>query len=352
MDGPFAPGLLTRLPEPPRRVVIVRAKRIGDFLCATPAIRALRGALPHAEITLVAMPFVEDLAARSPHLDRFVAFPGFPGMAEQFFDARKAAALFARMQAEHFDLAIQMHGSGVFSNPFTLMLGARFTAGFVREGDGPGRLDAAFPIPEGMHEVRRLLALTTFLGAPARGEAMEMPLWPEDHAAGEALLAGADPPLIGLHPGAREDVKRWTLDGFAVVGRQLRRQCGGTVVLTGGPDERASAVALARSIGPSCRSLVGETTMGSLGAVIARLDVLVTNDSGPAHVAYALGTPTVCLFGSTDPAMWGPLDAERHRVLRFGADFIGGRNHCLTPADVVCAGQSIMKDRCRVGGTQ
>src|SRR5437763_16638241 len=85
-NDPFAPGLLTRLAERPRKVVIVRANRIGDFLCATPAFRALRAALPGAEITLVGMAFVRDLVARSPYLDRFAECPGFPGMAEQFFD--------------------------------------------------------------------------------------------------------------------------------------------------------------------------------------------------------------------------------------------------------------------------
>src|ERR671926_604829 len=125
------------------------------------------------------------------------------GIAEQFFDARRATAFFRAMQAEQFDLAVQMQGSGVYSNPFMLMLGARMTAGFVRPGDPPGRLDAALLIPDQEHEVRRMLALTTFLGAPPQGEELEYPLWPEDHAAAEALLVRAERPLIGLHPGAR-----------------------------------------------------------------------------------------------------------------------------------------------------
>lgn len=169
MSDPFSPGLLSRLPEPPRKVALVRASRIGDFVCATPAFRALRQALPDAEITLIAMPFVRELVARSPHLDCFVPFPGFPGMAEQFFDARQVSSFFQQMQALQFDLAIQMHGSGVYSNPFTLMLGAQTTAGFVREGDPALRLDAALAMPQREHEVRRVLALTTFLGAAPQG---------------------------------------------------------------------------------------------------------------------------------------------------------------------------------------
>ena len=113
MRDPFTPGLLSRLAESPRKIVMLRASRIGDFLCATPAYRALRMALPEAEITMITLPMLQDLVLRSPHLDRFVAFPGYPGIAEQLFAARRTIRFFQEMQAERFDLAIQMQGSGV-----------------------------------------------------------------------------------------------------------------------------------------------------------------------------------------------------------------------------------------------
>ncbi len=315
MNDPFAPGLLSRLTEMPRQVALLRASRIGDFVCATPAFRALRRALPEAEITMITLPMLRDLAMRSPHLDRFVAFPGFPGIAEQFFDARRAASFFHQMQAEQFDLAVQMQGSGVYSNPFMLMLGARATAGFVREGDGAGLLDAALPIPEQGHEVQRVLALTTFLGAMPQGEGTEFALWPEDQAAAEALIAGAEPPLIGLHPAARDLTRRWALDRFTAVGSELRRRHGGTVVMLGEREEWPAAEAVARGVGAPCLNLVGRTSLAVLGAVIARLAVLVTNDTGPAHVAYALGTSTITVFGGGDPSRYGPLSDGPYRVL-------------------------------------
>jgi ADP-heptose:LPS heptosyltransferase len=315
MDDPFLPGLLQRLPEAPRKVAVVRAKRIGDFVCATPALRALRAALPGAEITFLGLPFVRDLAARSPSVDRFEAAPGFPGMADQFFAAREAVEFFRRMQAERFDLAVQMHGSGVYSNVFTLLLGARRTAGFVRAGDGPGRLDAALPMPQEGHEVRRLLALTTFLGAPPRGEGTEFPLRPEDHAEAERLLAGSPRPLLGAHPAAREATKRWDPGRFAAAAAELRRRRGGTVVLLGGPEEQPLLDRLGREPGGPCLNLGGRTSLPVLGAVIARLAVLLTNDSGPAHIAYALKVPTVTVFGGTDPGAWGPPAEGPSRVL-------------------------------------
>jgi ADP-heptose:LPS heptosyltransferase len=315
MSEVFAPGLLSRLPEPPRRVALVRASRIGDFLCAIPAVRALRAALPGAEIVMITLPLLRDLAARSPYIDRVVPFPGFPGLAEQFFDARRATHFFGQMQEERFDLAVQMHGSGVYANPFTLLLGARVTAGFVRPGDGAGRLDAALPLPSGVHEVRRVLALPLFLGAPSRGEDLEFPLWAEDHAAAEALLAGVARPLIGLHTGARDSTRRWAVERFATTACELWRRHGGTVVVVGDMEERAAGETVAQAVAAPCLNLAGRTSPAQLGAVIARLDVLVTNDTGPAHVAYALRVPTVTVFGGGSPALNGPLQPGPYQVV-------------------------------------
>jgi ADP-heptose:LPS heptosyltransferase len=320
-QGEAGQPLLQRVPQPVRKVVLVRASRIGDFLCAVPALRALRAALPAAEVTLIGLPFVQPLAERSPYLDRFVPFPGFPGMADQFFDARQALAFCAAMQAEDFDLAVQMHGSGVYSNVFTLMLGARVAAGFVRPGDPPGRLAAALPFPAAGYESERLLALATFLGAPDRGLAGEFPLWDKDRTAARALLAGAVPPLIGLHPTARDATKRWPLENFAAAGAALLRDTGGTVLLLGGPDELPQAEAVRRLMTAAGAALdrvvnlAGRTSLGALGAVIEQAAVLITNDSGPAHIAYALNTPTATIFGGTNPARWGPPASPLFRVI-------------------------------------
>lgn len=317
MNDPFAPGLLSRLAEPPRKVALLRASRIGDFLCATPAFRALRCALPQAEITLITLPMLRELADRLPSIDRVVAFPGFPGIAEQFFDARSTLRFLQEMQCERFDLAIQMQGSGAYSNSFTLLLGAKATAGFVRPGDPAGRLDAALPYPEGVREVQAVLALATFLGAPAQGESTDYPLWPSDHEAATCLLKGAERPLLGLHPAARDATRRWGLDRFAAAGNALRDRYGGTLVILGEKEEQATGDALARRLDRPCLNLIGKTSLTTLGAVIARLSLLVTNDTGPAHMAYALGTPTVTIFGAASPERYGPPREGPYRALAY-----------------------------------
>ncbi len=318
MANAFTPGLLSRLPAPPRKIVLLRASRIGDFLCTIPAIRALRHALPDTEIAIITLPLLRDLAIRSPYIDRYIAFPGFPGMAEQFFSAPKALQFFQQMQSEQFDLALQMQGSGIYSNPFMLLLGAKATAGFVREGDPGGLLDAALPFPESEHEVRRMLALTTFLGIPTQSEKLEFPLWQEDYTQTDALLASAKPPLIGLHPSARDATRRWDSNRFIETGKIVAQQHHGTIVLLGEAENHLAGEAMASAITATnapCLNLMGETTLPVLGAVIARLSVLITNDTGPAHIAYALKTPTVTIFGGGSPILNGPLTSGPFRVL-------------------------------------
>src|SRR5438874_6523622 len=119
------PGLLRLLPASPR-IAVLRASRLGDLLCTVPALRALRAALPDAEIDLVTLPILGELAERLSYIDRFVPFPGHPGIAEQLFEPAKTLRFFEQAQARRYDLAVQLQGSGAYSNPFILMMGARY----------------------------------------------------------------------------------------------------------------------------------------------------------------------------------------------------------------------------------
>ncbi len=312
---PFEPGLLQRLPEPPRKVAVLRASRIGDFINATPAFRALRRALPDARIDVITLPMLQDLAERCPSIDRCVPFPGYPGLADQLFEPGKTLAFFEAMQAEGYDLAIQMQGSGVYTNPFTLMLGASYNAGYVRPDDPPGRLDAALPIPDEGYEVDRALAMTTFLGAGPDGRCPELALRSSDIRAGLRLLDAAPAPWIGIHPSARDRTRRWPLERFSLVMRKLQRKFGGTAIILGEERDRDSTAGALDDAGVASLNLAGRTSLAELCGVIHQLDLLVTNDTGPAHLGYVFKTPTVVIFGGGDPERNGPLNDGPVRVL-------------------------------------
>lgn len=308
------------------KIVLVRPGRLGDFLCAIPAFRAVRAGATGADITFIGLPFAAELVSRYPYFDRFEPFPGFSGIADHDFDARRTLVFLQRMQAENFDLAIQIHGSGVFSNPFTKLLGAKYTAGFRRPEDGNLGLDRTVVFPEEGHEVSRCLTLVSELGFPVTSERLEFPLLRQDFAELseliplDILLGGR--PLIGLQPTAEEQTRRWMPDRFAKVGETLARRYNGIPVITGKAGDMDLAASVQASISVPVLNLAGRTSLGALAALVSRLSILITNDSGPAHIAYALGTRSVTIFGDADHRRWGPPN--------------GSPNHLIADADVLC----------------
>jgi ADP-heptose:LPS heptosyltransferase len=328
MQDATVPGLLTRLPAPPRKAVLLGEPRLGAYICLTPALRALRAALPDTEMVMITDATLRDLSRRTPYLDRFLPFPPLEG-AHHARDVRPLTTFLQQMQEENFDLAIQLHGYGLWSCPFFVLLGAQVNAGFTGPADLPGLMEAALPFPREGHFVDRVLALTTFLGAPARGRATEFPLAEEDHRAARTLLAQAKPPLIGIHPSARNWQRQWPTRRFAELAVSLQARQRGTIVLLG---ERADADVeqIAGSIEGPCLNLAGRTPLPLLGAVIAHLSLLITNDTGPAHIGYALQTPTITLFDSHARTLfWPPEQGPFHALSCMGHEGEHGAGRCL-----------------------
>jgi ADP-heptose:LPS heptosyltransferase len=303
---------------PVERIAVFRALMLGDLLCAVPALRALRGAFPQAEITLVGLPWARTLAQRLSCIDRCIDYPGHPGLPELPCDVRQLPDFLAQVQAQRFDLALQMHGSGVLANPLVATFGAETTAGFCAPGAWRPDADAAFyaPWPEQGHEIERLLGLTDWLGLPRQGSHLEFPLRPGDHRELIELWPGAqDPrPYVCLHAGAQLPSRRWPFERFAQVADRLARQ-GHTVVLTGGAPELPLARALESCMTTTPVNLVGRTSLWTLGALIERSACVVCNDTGVSHIAAALRRPSVVISSGADVARWAPLDRRRHAVL-------------------------------------
>jgi ADP-heptose:LPS heptosyltransferase len=299
-----------------RRIAVFRALYLGDLLCATPALRALRQRFPEAEITLVGLPWARELVNRLPFIDYLEPFPGYPGLIEVDHQPARTAAFFRKMRAAEFDLAIQMHGDGRVSNGFVADIGARSSLGYRCGFDR--RLTHSLLYDHGEHEVRRWLRLVAETGAVSDDARLEFPLTKIDQQAAERLLAlDADPesPLIGLHPGAKDEARRWPPERFAALADLLVDQYGARIVLTGGPGERELTAAVARAMRYDALDLAGKTDLGTFAATIAELDLLVTNDTGASHMACATGTRSVVLFGPSRPECWAPLDRQLHQVV-------------------------------------
>jgi ADP-heptose:LPS heptosyltransferase len=311
------PMLCCRL-APPRHVLVLRALQLGDMLCAVPALRAFRAAWPDAEIVLAGLPWARAIVERfDPYFDGFREFPGYPGLREREPAIGEVPAFLAAIQAERFDLAVQLHGSGLIVNPLVMLLGAARAAGFCPAGSPCPDPETFRPWPERGLEIRRLLALPEFLGIPADGEHLEFPVREADRA---ALASSAGPlmPRAGryvcIHPGASVPERRWPARQFAAIAAAMAsRELG--IVLTGTAGEAALARAVAEASGMSCLDLAGKTDLGSLAALLEGARLLICNDTGVSHVAAALGVPSVVISTGDNPERWAPIDRARHRVL-------------------------------------
>ncbi|AFZ32437.1 glycosyl transferase family 9 [Gloeocapsa sp. PCC 7428] len=303
----------------PSRIAIVRSlPGLGDLLCAVPALRALRTALPAAEITLIGLPWAQSFVRRFDcYLDAWLAFPGYPGIPEGWHSPQRTNDGLTQIQAQAFDLAIQMHGSGIVINSFTVLLGAKCNAGFFLPRHYCPDPQRFLAYPEHAPEVRRHLQLMEFLGVPLQGEHLEFPLlksdWLELQQIPEtrSLLPGK---YVCVHPGASVSDRRWSPVAFARVADAIGKM-GFEVVLTGTAAETDLTQTVAGLMQKSAINLAGQTSLGALAALLKNAALLVCNDTGVSHLADALAVKSVVIFTNSDPKRWSPLNCDRHRVV-------------------------------------
>lgn len=302
-----------------KRVCVFRALQIGDMLCAVPALRALRTALPQARITLVGLPWARDFVSRfHRYIDDFICFPGAVGLPEQNPAAPAAAETFYRCMTDgEFDLALQMHGDGRLSNEIVARFGARLAVGFCPSETGCLSEGRFIPYPVGDPEIRRLLRLISFLGLPLCGEELEFPITTEEQQRAEQLLQEHGlrrHAYVCIHPGARAAARRWFPERFAAVADNLAKR-GLRVVLSGSADELELTRRVAKTMCSPSLNVVGVLTLGEMAALFAAARLLICNDTGVSHMAAALHVPSVVVFTGSSPQRWAPLDSVRHRVV-------------------------------------
>lgn len=300
-----------------RRMAIIRALYLGDLLLAVPGFRAIRQGFPNAEITLIGLPWSADFARRFHHLiDRWREFPGYPGIQEVEVVPERTATFLREERDYGYDLVLQMHGSGTISNRLALDLGGKMTAGYYSVEPPPGFWPAA-PYPEDLPEIERHLGTARLLGIPAVDRRLEYPILPDEEAAFAKMVPAAllsQRPLVAMHPGARPSARRWPPEYFGQVGDSLSRRYGARIVVTGGPGEEAIAAAVVARMECDAVNLAGQTDLGALAVLFRGCDLVISNDTGPAHVAVALDRPSVTIFGPADRRRWAPLDPTRHPV--------------------------------------
>jgi ADP-heptose:LPS heptosyltransferase len=297
-----------------RKLAVLRANAIGDYLVSLPALEALRAAYPEAELVLLATDWHTGfLAGRPGPVDRCVAVPPTAGVRDDQPPSPPAMVdrFFARMRAERFDLAVQLQGGGRHSNPFVRRLGARVTAG-SRAPDAPP-LDRTVPYTRDQHEIHRFLEVAALVGAAPVTLEPRLQVTAADRAETAAALAEDDRPLVVLHPGANDPRRRWPVERLAVVGSELARK-GARLAVVGTASERGLVDRLLDGLDGDAADLAGRLELGGLAGVLEQATLLVGNDSGPRHLAAAVGTATVAVHWCVSLGSYGPLYRARHRA--------------------------------------
>ncbi|MBX6773573.1 MAG: glycosyltransferase family 9 protein [Chloroflexi bacterium] len=324
-----------------RRIVVLRANGLGDFLFATPALRALARYFSSAEITYLCLPWLRPfIAGRYPYLHRVLTVPPYPGIRQVEGDpavaAREREEFFAASQAYGYDLAIQMHGGGVESNPFVRRLGARHTLGLAGRGVAPLEHHLRYEFYQS--EVMRYLELVARIGVPPAGVEMDAPELPDDEVRLRTAWADAGRgPYAVIHPGASDPRRRWPIERFAAVADHLWRFHGLPGVVTGSLAERPMASQLQRLAAAPLHNLSGWLDLGAVLALVRRARLVVSNDTGVAHLAHAAGVPSVVIYWCGNLITAAPFTRARYRpVLSWTVDCPRcGARRCRCPVSFV-----------------
>jgi heptosyltransferase-2 len=323
----------------PRKILVRATNWIGDGIMSLPALPALRARFPSAEIVLVAKPWVSELYWRLPAVSRQIVY----SPDGEHRGARGFWKFVSLLRDEGFDAAI------LFQNAFhaawmAWCAGVPIRIGYARDGRSSLLTDAVeTPLPaEYGHQTNYYLQLLFRAGLiaspePVREIRLVLDETEREWAARHLRKLGLQGPrfLVGLNPGAFfGPAKRWLLHRYALLADRLVGAFHADVLIFGSPAERPLAEEIARSMKHTPLIVAGETSLRQLMALLAQCRLIVTNDSGPMHLAAALGLPVVAIFGSTDERATGPVGARTRVVKHPVACSPCGRREC--PIDFRC----------------
>ena len=320
-------SLYSKRPRPTalRSILLIRPDHLGDMLFLTPALHALRRTLPSARISLLAGPWSHEIVRNNPDLDA-VETSVFPGFERQpkggtLAPYRLLATTARNLRAEGYDTAVVLRFDHWWGAWLAAAAGIPRRVGYDWPETRPF-LSQAVPYRSGRHEVEQNATLLAAL-APGRDVSLGpdlllyhrgRPRWAAEWLAAHGI--GPERRLVAIHPGAGAAVKQWPAAAWAEVADRLAERSDSRIVLTGGPGERELTGAVAAMLAQPALDLAGITTLGQLAALYARCALVLGSDSGPLHLAVAVGTPTVHLYGPVPPAKFGPWgDPTCHVVL-------------------------------------
>jgi heptosyltransferase-2 len=289
---------------------------IGDAIMTTPAIRAIRKKFPHAQITLLAKPWVAPVFQYSPHIDNIMQYDsngyhaGLNGKIQLIKDIRNQNFDTAILLQNAIEAAILVFGAGI-----------KRRVGFNTDARGV-LLTHAVPISKAIksiHQTRYYVKMLESAGIPNAGLDLELFIGTSDSLSAYRYLqkinASPDIRWIGMNPSATYGTaKQWFPKRFAQLADRIAKNYHASILIFGGPKDKQLGEQVCEMMQTPAVNLAGQTTLGMAMALIQKCHAFVTNDSGLMHIACALQTPLIAIFGSTNPITTGPIGNMSHII--------------------------------------
>ena len=285
-----------------QRLLVVKTSSLGDVIHALPIVQAIKEAAPHLTLGWVVRRRCADILRGNPIIDHLYVMPDKPSLPELM-------ALRRELRSARYDMALDMQGL-LLSGLVTRLSGAPMRLGWDRNREA-NAVFLTHPLIAGKgkqaHEVDLLYGFAGALGVHAEHpEFTPQPYLAAGNAAkADEWLADLPRPRIALNVGASRAYKRWPVENWTQVALSLT-QAGRSVVFVGDKTDAVSVAQITPALGRNYADLSGKTSLRELASVLAACDLLVSGDSGPMHLAVAVGTPVVAIFGATHPARHGP----------------------------------------------
>lgn len=303
------------LNHPVRRVLIIKPRALGDVLLSTIVTGNLRAAFPEAEIDFLTESPSRDVIEGNPHITSAIIFN--PKKDNIF-------ALFLRLFKKRYDLVFDL-----FCNPrsaqLTFATRAPYRVGYPFRGRAYAYTVHVHSRADKIHNAIFNLDPLSTLGIPTKDHSIHFPLTDASRQWAESFLRSIGPPrppVIAINAHCAFEIRKWGLDHFARLSDLLVETYGATIILLHGPGEEEDTMLIQKQM--KQRSLLApKTTVRQLGALLARCDYLVTNDTGPMHIGAALDLPVLAISGPTNPERQGPFNTKSHWVRHEELDCLG-----------------------------
>jgi heptosyltransferase-1 len=297
---------------PAERIALLKPSALGDIIHSLPVLTALRRRYPHAHITWVVNQAYAPLLHGHPDLDDILAFDRRASHHGWRAAVRSWLGFLRELRRRHFDLAIDLQG--LFRTAVMMAAtGAKRRVGLstAREGATWTYTDVVHVADfNALHAVDRCWRVAEAFGVGDLPKEFHIPISEEARRWAEATTRGYPRPWLMLGPGARWMTKRWPPEHFATLACRVWDTFGGTVFLVGGAEEMPAATAVRRHLSGPSLDLTGRTSLPRLAALLERADVMLANDTGPLHLAAALGRPVVAPYTCTRVRLNGPYPVQ------------------------------------------